>query len=84
MTCHIFWHMDGVVKTCHMDDYGHADSHAYNMVARREADPVYMVDIEDNEWTVYRKAGGYVRCRRAEVPQDEVPKPYQLLVMLEG
>lgn len=84
MTCIAFWHMNGEVSVKTLDTYSDADMFAFNLVAGRMANPVYMVDMEDHEWLVYRKAPRHLQCRREDVPVDEVPKPYQLIAMLGG
>lgn len=83
MTCTVCWEaIAGIQVNSHLSADA-AVNDAEQLIKRYGHGNVYVHDAMTAKWYHYTK-GIRGRINECEIPADEVPKPFQLIVMLES
>lgn len=82
-TCTVCWESIKGVQVSEPKSADEATSYADFLIRKCGHGQVHVHDSETNKWYLFNK-GIRGRINECEIPVDEVPKPYQMIVLLGG
>lgn len=83
MKAYVFWGAIAGPQYGVHPDFRIASLRAFSLVTHVKHSNVYVYDPEDKSWTHYTP-GVRGRAQECEIPEDEVPKVFRLLLTLES
>lgn len=83
MKTYVFWTAITGPQYSVMVDYWTGIMQACALIQQYKHTHAYLYDSADQTWVHYTK-GARGRVNECEIPEDEVPKVYRLLLTLEG
>lgn len=84
MSCYVFCTSIAGAQLFKADTSTIAYGHVHHLMTHLGHSHAYLYDAEDRTWFQYTKGGVRGRLTECEWPEDEVPKVYRLLLMLEN